>query len=373
LAVEKVQPPLTANERLIDRAVRHAVYLERLKTGEARRIIAFLNSQLFPDIARILRARLALIDERGIDTGPFTTERLRALATDIEVAASVRLGDIRDRQFTAFDQLGETEVAFAVKTMTQSLPFAFSFAGVDYPILRAAIRERPLQGRILGEWYGDLSKSLRSRIEQQIRIGVAQSETIDQLVRRLVGTRAAQYTDGVFETTRREARSLVRTAVNHISSQSRELVYEENSDFVSGVLIVATLDTRTTEICMAQDGRVYPINEGWRPPGHFNCRTTTTPVLRGWKAFGLSDPPASTRASMNGQVPETLTYGPWLRRQSAGVQDEALGPTRAALFRSGKVEIDRFVGADDRTLNLNELRQREGLTVADIEKAMKRG
>ena len=45
--------------------------------------------------------------------------------------------------------------------------------------------------------------------------------------------------------------------------------------------------------------------------------------------------------------------GSWLKGQSTAVQDDALGPGRAALFRDG-MSIDRFV-KDGRTLTLDEL------------------
>src|SRR5690606_24421489 len=88
---------------------------------------------------------------------------------------------------------------------------------------------------------------------------------------------------------------------------------------------------------------------------------TMVPVTKSWRELGidLDEFEPSTRASMNGQVPETMSYGEWLRKQSASVQDEALGPTRGKLFRAGKLDVDRFVNRAGDQWTLDELRQRE--------------
>jgi len=78
-----------------------------------------------------------------------------------------------------------------------------------------------------------------------------------------------------------------------------------------------------------------------------------------------------TRASMDGQVSEKLTYHEWLKRQPAAVQDEVLGPTRGRLYREGKVKIDRF-SVDGRRLTLEELRRREGLNPEDLRAARRK-
>jgi hypothetical protein len=62
---------------------------------------------------------------------------------------------------------------------------------------------------------------------------------------------------------------------------------------------------------------------------------------------------------MNGQVAADLTYGQWLKQQSRSVQDDVLGPTRAALFRKGGLTMDRFVDPTGRSYTLAELRRRE--------------
>ncbi len=53
-----------------------------------------------------------------------------------------------------------------------------------------------------------------------------------------------------------------------------------------------------------------------------------------------------TRASVGpnggGQVAADLSYYDWLKLQPSAFQDQALGPTRAKLFRDGGLTLERF-------------------------------
>ncbi len=97
--------------------------------------------------------------------------------------------------------------------------------------------------------------------------------------------------------------------------------------------------------------------DGPRPPQHVGCRCTTVPVCKSWKELGFdfAEMPASERAAMNGRVPDTVTYGQWLRGQSRATQELALGKRKAQLFRSGQLGIGDFIDDRSRILTLKEL------------------
>lgn len=94
-----------------------------------------------------------------------------------------------------------------------------------------------------------------------------------------------------------------------------------------------------------------------------NCRCTMTPVLKSWRELGikgLKDLAPSTRASMNGQVPDSLRYGDWLKTQPLAIQQEALGVARARAFRAGDLTLGDFVDERrGRILTLDQLRELE--------------
>ena len=355
----------TANEAVLDRGVRHAVFLQRYKTGVVNELMGKLNAEVLPDALERLRTRLARIASRGADAGPWTTQRFRDVLGGLDKTLGAGLHDLGSDARAELAELAMTEAEWQARAIGDALPRGLEI-DLDLPTagqLRSIVTSRPMQGQVFSQWWGRVGRQAKVDIARQLRIGLAEGETTDQIVRRISGTSAGRYMDGVFGGPRRDVESTVRTGANHVAAQAREELYKANDDVVKGVQLVATLDGRTTETCMAQDGKVYPVGEGPRPPFHYQCRSSTIPVLKSWKELGikLQEAPPGTRASMGGQVPAKTTYGQWLRKQPRAVQDDVLGPRRAALFRSGAVKIDRFVDARGRKLTLAELRVKEGL------------
>lgn len=330
--------PKTANERVFSRTIRHAVYLQRYGVGLGNDIVGFLDEFVFPDIVAKLQVRLDRIASRGLDTGPWTTKRYKEMLGDVWNIVHDGTQESRKRLQADLRKLATVEANHAVKAMQESLPVEVGFRGLDLRSV-ATIVKQPIFGGNLNEWFAGIEDSLQKGIERQITIGMAQGETGEQMVRRIRGTQAAGFKDGVFSTTRRQAQAIVRTAVNHVSSQTRLQTYQENDDLLKGYQWVATLDSRTSPICRERDGKIYPVDSAVFPPAHVNCRSTVSPVLKSWRELGIDRDEAapSTRASVNGQVPDTVTYEQWLSDQPEDVQDDVLGPTRAAAWRGGRL------------------------------------
>lgn len=342
----------SVNENLQDRAVRHAIFLERLKTEEQNKILRMMNKDIFPDIEKELRRRVRekMSTRRINELHKVTALILREGYSDLssELKAGLRDLAVQEGQFQTSllnKSVGAVDVTFAVP-------------GIQ--TLRAVVNTN-VRGAIIDDWFKSMSRNDANAVIQQVNIGLVEGDSIDSMVRRVVGTRRNQFTDGVLQTSRRNAKALVRTSVNHVSSQAREAVYKENEDMIKGVRYVATLDSRTTDICASLDGRVFPIGEGERPPMHFQCRSTTVPIVKSWKELGipLREAPPGTRASVDGQVPDNLTYPKWLKKQPIAVQNEVLGVGKAKVFRRGKVSIDRFVDKRNKSLTLKQLESLE--------------
>jgi hypothetical protein len=83
------------------------------------------------------------------------------------------------------------------------------------------------------------------------------------------------------------------------------------------------------------------------------------PVLKSFRELGLDadDFTPSTRASMDGQVPDKLTYSDWLGKQSEARQAKVLGKAKAELFRDGKLPLDKFVAPSGHVYTLDQLKE----------------
>lgn len=347
----------TVNEALRDRAIRHAIELGRYGKGLSDRIVALLNSA-DADILDKLAARLAQIDERGIDMGPKTTERLRKLLAEIGALNQTIYEQVHRQLSDELTEFATVEAGFQKAALDTALAVEL---GTKLPApakLRAIVEEAPMEGRLLASWTDGMAQGRVDRIGQAIRLGMVQGESTDEIVRRIRGTRAARYSDGVLDISRRSAQSIVRTAVTHVSNQAAQHTWKANAHIVKGWQFVATLDTRTTITCAGLSGQMFPIGEGPIPPRHIRCRSISVAVTKSFRELGVDrdELPPAQRASMDGQVAGDTTFAKWLTDKGTATQDTILGPTRAKLFRDGKLDLADFIKRDGTVLTLDELR-----------------
>lgn len=344
----------TVNQALRDRAIKHAVYLRRLSNGEARRVAAVVEKMSDEILQKVMMELTKGLRDRTMSSTVFRTKQYRALRERIRLMVKDVVANGYQTSRTSLDSITVFEAAWQKETLRQSVEFVgLGVKSADLAMLRSSVVSRPFQGRVLKHWWRDLGSQYATKLTGALNTGLTLGESVDQIASRV------RDTIGV---TQRQAHAVMRTAINHVSSHAREETYRANDDLISGVQFVSTLDDRTTLECAALDGKVFPIDSGPRPPIHFNCRSTTVPVLLPAKELGLKDIPLSHRTAMDGRAAGTETYGGWLQGQPEAVQNDVLGHERAELFRSGQVSIDRFVDSQYRPLNLEQLRRREGIS-----------
>jgi SPP1 gp7 family putative phage head morphogenesis protein len=354
---------MSVNQAVFDATIRHSVFLEKLKAGEVKKFAPFLK-----EIDRAVREQLT-----KSDLTEYNAKRLTKLLDEVD---SLLLG-VFDRYA---DQLGldlidlaNYEAQFEATALGRAAPAGVAFDAVipTAAAIRTAVLSNPLSvrgtggGKLLKSFIKDWSTAERDRVNGAIRQGFFEGQTNFQVIRKIRGTKAAGYSDGILATTSRNASTVVHTAVQHVASQARMETIKENTDVVSEIEMVATLDSKTSQQCRSMDRRRFPIESGPRPPFHPNCRTTFVPVTK-WTKFLSKD---ATRASVgpNGgvQVDADLSYYDWLKLQPSAFQDQALGPTRAKLFRDGGLTLERFselqLDRNFQPLTLEKMRELEPL------------
>jgi len=361
----------SVNERLRDESVRHGVALQQYSNAEVARIVAMLN-RADADLAAQLSAALERLPGES-----FTVERIEAMLGSVRALNAEAYARVGRELEGALRQLAGYEAGYQLELFRSVIPPQVSasvgLAAVQVDQVYAAAMARPFQGRLLREWAAGIGEARMARIRDAVRMGMAEQQTVGDIVRRIRGTRAQGYADGLLEIDRRGAEAVVRTAISHTAGYVREQFFADNAALVKAVSWTATLDTRTSEICRVRDGKRWTCAVPHKPiehklewlggPGraHWQCRSAAVPVTKSWVELGLDlpDVPASTRASMDGQAPADQTFGAWLKRQPAGRQDEVLGATRGALFRRGGLEIEQFANNKGRWLTLEQLRERD--------------
>lgn len=347
----------TVNEKLLHKAVDHAIDLQRYSNSEVQKMLSLLN-RVDVQIAVQLTAAL----ER-MPANSFTVQRLNSMLKDVYNLIGSPFKDIKTGIESNLLDLVKEESEYQYDLFKTVIPIDLYIARISPELVHAAAMARPFQiskdkAVNLSDYVDGLSDNRKAGVRDAIRLGFVTGESTDQIVRRIMGTKTQNYADGLMQASRHHVEGMVRTAVNHTASFARQRFYGENSEIIKGVMWVSTLDARTSPICQSRDGKVYPVDSGPRPPAHISCRSSTVPVLKSWRDLGINmDEFKSERASMDGQVPRDLTYQEWLEKQPTKRQDDILGPTKGKLFRAGE-KLDRFIDNKGRTLTIEQLRSK---------------
>lgn len=377
----------TANEELLSAAIRHQVQLLRFSKGEARRAVKLLEEG---------EKQLTTMIEAGLTE--FSQARVNGLLKDVTRLRSALMDRLGGQLTGSLEKLADVEAKWEKTALEAVIPVDLKLRSVPPETVKALAKTR-IQGIPLEGWLENMKAADIRRLEQTINLGVLEGLTPAQLSRRVL--------DQGLATTKRNAEALARTAVNNVSNAAREEVWKANSDIITGLRWTSTLDGRTTEVCMARDGEVYPIGKGPRAPAHFNCRSLMVAVLDGetivgdrpfvrdtrtrrvreidfrkeakkaagdkWKSMTPGQRNDAIKAIRSkwaaeniGRVPAKTTYDSWLRGQSKEFQNEILGKGKADIFRKG-FPLNQFVDANGKSLSLAELQARaaqDGLFVA---------
>ena len=350
-----------ATEAYADRLRRRAVGGLRFDAHERRRILALLQA-----LERDIVAKLREVDPTGVERTAYRTRRLRILLADTWRLISDGMRDVRRASAAGLDEFARAEAAWAHAALNNAVTSAGIQATIRVApseVLAALVSDGLIVGKPLETWWSGQADGLIDRFSQQMRLGVSQGETLDQMVRRVRGTRAACFTDGLMETTRRQAAALVRTSVNSIANSARTAVYEANADLITAEVHSSTLDSRTTLQCSARDGKAWDMQTKQPigghslpyqvPPIHVNCRSV---LLARIGDGGVRIP--GQRASADGPVPASRTFETWLRAKTVAEQNEILGPGRARLWREQKLTLSQLLDFKGDPLPLDELTRR---------------
>lgn len=201
-----------------------------------------------------------------------------------------------------------------------------------------------MQGATIGEWFNRTSGDTQFRIASAVRLGLAQGETTKQVAARL---------RGVVEVSKDNLLATTITAIQTVTGKVHEETWLANADFIDAVQQLSTLDSRTSEICMAYSGKVWSLPDfkprghglpyGGGVPRHFRCRSRIVPLVKKASEIGGIDFGPSTRASMDGQVAADLSFDAWLKARPRGFVEEMLGEGRAQLFLDGKITLTDLI------------------------------
>jgi SPP1 gp7 family putative phage head morphogenesis protein len=320
---------VAAEDVLNDVLLGHRVALERHAVHIVRDVTSLLERA-----EADARARLAALEASG--RAPATRARVEELVTNLQ-----RMGDAAREAMDSklsghLRALAEYEGRQAT-ALHEGVRVGWNLDLPTADKLIAIVTEGAFQGRVMRDLSARLETGIKDRIDQEVRIGMAQGEGVRGIVSRLFGA------GGIGARTKRDAERIVRTAVAHVHAKSHEEVYLRNPTLFERVAWAASLDNRTCMTCAGLHAREWRADDPSRPtpPEHWNCRCSLLYLARGEEA----------------RLPD---FDEWAGRQDDKTLAEIFGKTRAALFRQGRLKTrDMLDFKTLRPLTLEQLKAKD--------------
>ena len=277
---------------------------------------------------------------------------------------------------------------FTSKQFTEDDFKKFGSGKFELTARQGAMQTLP-NGETVEKAFRGIATRQQEGLARTIRQGVFSGESTQQIASRMIGRlefgqkgsvrQIAQAGGEMTKLANHQIQTIVRTSVNQVQNQASQAVYAANSKVAPKYEYVATLDSRTSPICKRLDGRKFEYNKGAVPPQHFNCRSTTVPVvdyagLKRQKGFeDLTPPPKGkvvTRPTGEGtgRVPQDTQYGDWLLGQDKKLKVKTLGNEQKVRYferlakkeGSGQKAIRKMVREDGSERSLKDLERLYG-------------
>ena len=339
------------NQLIAELEVARSLLHERIKNGLSKKVAKFYDEMIADLQAQILK-------KKNI------TNNLAQTISDLK--QSLKTPDLR-KDFLTLAQNEQDHLL----DYNELAGFNLFSSVLPESSIERLVDSAQLEGATVKAWNNGLNADQKKRLERELKIGVSLGETTPMLAQRIAQA---------LQKNKRDATAIALTGAGAIVSEIRQAFFEANDDVIKCYKYQATLDTRTSELCRAYDGLIWdkdykPIghNFPFRKPRvntHFNCRSTIIPVTKSWDELdveGMDEASGRTRSSMNGYVPQDMTFNDWLKTQSPEVIEKTLGKGRAELFMQGKITMRDLITQQGRSVNLEDLAKEKTIKKAFTE------
>ena len=387
-------------------AVPEAFYREAIDLNRYSNKVQFQIASQFNEV--ILDVLRKIRDLEG--NSPTTTARLRSILAQMVDSLKGWENESAAYMIDELQNLAEFQVGFVqdqlqrvlpkgefqVNTVAVSPDFAKSIVTKDPTAMTIRLRDKDgvfrsaqfaltakrgseislPNGKNVKKSFRGIAEDSASRLSKAIRLGVLEGESLPKIVRRLKGPNlrfnakpqnsialnsALKNSEGML-LSNKQISTVVRTTVNQVQNAASQAVYSANKDVTGRYQYVATLDARTSSICQRLDGQLFRYDQGPVPPQHFNCRSTTVPVI---DDDDLRRRFPDTRPSATGRVPQDTNYATWLK-DNPDLQDKVLGkkkryfnylmsPKRGKKQLNASNALKKIIREDGTELTLKEL------------------
>lgn len=186
----------------------------------------------------------------------------------------------------------------------KNVGFGVDFTAPGSAQLDAAVREKWNGDNYSGRIWANKDR-LVATLNQLIPQEFVRGRSSQEIARDVAERMNVSYSNAV---------RLVRTEVNYISNKGTIKAYKDSA-VVPEFEYVATLDNRTSDICIDMDGKVFPLAQAATginvPPLHPHCRSTTIPHFAEDDLLEPADRVARDKDGKTYLVGEDVTFKQW--------------------------------------------------------------
>ncbi len=246
----------------------------------------------------------------------FHISRLEALKLQTQQSLEAMFGNQLDSVDAAMKRIYLNGYYHTAYELQKGFGIGWDIAEIDQSAVEKVIcKPWAVDGKNFSERiWGNRQKligEIHNELTQNILLGADPQKAIDAIAHKM-------------ENSRYNAGRLVMTEEAYFSSAAQKDCFNELG--VEQYEIVATLDSRTSEICRNLDGKVFPMKDYQAgvtaPPFHVFCRSTTVPYFE--DDFGQpGERAAKGEDGKTYYVPADMSYGEWKKSFVDGGEAEA--------------------------------------------------
>lgn len=276
-------------------------------------------------------------------------ERLEAIKLQMQNQVEVAYGNLDDGLGTTLGTIYKDSFYHTANEIQNGLNVASSMAVIDEDKIQKAIKK---------PWGAD-NKNFSSRLwgNKQKLISTLNTNLTQSIIRGEDPSKAIKQITKVLGTSKSNVSRLVMTESAFISSTAQKNCFSKLN--VEKYEIVATLDTKTSDICRELDGKVFDMKDYQpgvtAPPFHCYCRTCTAPWFD--DEFTKGEERAYRDADGKTQYVEDMDYDEWYKKYVSNDEKYKYKETAEKNRASDKQQYESYVdvlGKENVPKNLNE-------------------
>lgn len=284
-----------------------------ISESEARKILNAAGNKTALQNLRAAAQRVSDPDKRqalmsAIDSAGayrYRITRLEQLNKDIN-AECRKLYKTENRAVTsALKTVANDSYYHSIFNIQQETGLGFSFAKFSQKDVDRILRGNWLGGNYSQRIWKDVSATAES-MKKELLVSMLSGRSNEK---------TARIIEDRFGVNAYCARRIVRTESAYVANAAQMSAYDEAG--VEKYRFIATLDSKTSEVCAALDGKVFPAKDAVPgtnyPPMHPFCRSTTIAEFGGDALAGM-ERRARDKDGNVVKVPADMGYEEWYRR-----------------------------------------------------------